>query len=51
MTNINLVCPNLQCKAALEVNESMRGQRVRCLKCGQMILVPARKSPPPDKRR
>jgi len=43
MANMTLVCPNLKCKAALEVDERLRGERVRCLKCGQVILVPQAK--------
>jgi len=42
MNKITLVCPNLKCKAVLEVTEKQRGTRIRCKKCGQIILVPAR---------
>lgn len=44
MANVTLVCPNLKCKAVLEVSEAMRGQKVRCNKCGQVIVVPAKPS-------
>ena len=39
---VTLVCPNLKCKAMLEVGDDKRGQKVSCTKCGQIILVPAR---------
>lgn len=42
MNNVTIVCPNLKCKAVLEVSPAMRGQRVRCKKCGQVIAVPAK---------
>jgi len=42
MATITLVCPNLKCKAVLEVSDAMRGRRVRCKKCGQIIAVPAK---------
>ena len=42
MANVTLVCPNLKCKAVLQVDESKRGSKVRCTKCGQVIVVPAR---------
>jgi predicted Zn finger-like uncharacterized protein len=46
MANVTLVCPNLKCKAVLEVSDKMRGQRVRCNKCGQVIVVPAKSAKP-----
>jgi predicted Zn finger-like uncharacterized protein len=49
MANLTLVCPNYKCKAALEVSEALRGQRVKCLRCGQVILVP--KGKPSDKEK
>ncbi len=39
---INLMCPNFKCRSLLQVEESKRGQQVRCTKCGQVILVPNR---------
>ena len=50
MTKVTLVCPNLQCKAALEVAETLRGQRIQCTRCGQIIQVPEKKRPV-DKRK
>ena len=41
---VTIVCPNLKCKAMLQVDEKMRGQKVRCTRCGQMIMVPAKSS-------
>ncbi len=46
MSKMTLVCPNLKCKTVLEVDEKMRGQRVRCNKCGQVIIVPKRHTKP-----
>jgi len=43
---VNLVCPNLKCKTMLAVADKMRGQQVRCNKCGQIILVPAKPASP-----
>jgi predicted Zn finger-like uncharacterized protein len=39
---VTIVCPNLKCKAMLQVADSLRGQQVRCKQCGQAILVPAK---------
>jgi len=44
MKNVTMVCPNLKCKAVLEVTQKQRGTRIRCKKCGQIILVPPRPS-------
>jgi predicted Zn finger-like uncharacterized protein len=43
---VNIVCPNLKCKTMLAVADAMRGQQVRCTKCGQVILVPHKAAPP-----
>jgi len=40
---ITLLCPNLQCRAALQVAEKMRGKKVRCAQCGTAFLVPNQK--------
>ena len=37
---ITFVCPNLKCKTMLQVDETQRGQKVRCKNCGQVIAVP-----------
>ncbi|MBN2582901.1 MAG: hypothetical protein JXL80_07505 [Planctomycetes bacterium] len=39
---ITFFCPNLKCKAMLQVDEKQRGQKVRCQKCGQVIVVPVK---------
>ncbi|NIA22353.1 MAG: hypothetical protein GWP05_10410 [Anaerolineaceae bacterium] len=41
---ITFFCPNLKCKALLEVDEEERGRKVRCKKCGQVIVVPRKSS-------
>lgn len=40
---ITLLCPNLQCRAVLQVAEKMRGRKVRCGQCGTAFLVPVQK--------
>ena len=41
---ITFVCPNLKCKAMLTVDDQKRGQKVRCKRCGQVIVVPKKSS-------
>jgi hypothetical protein len=41
---ITLICPNLLCRGILQVPENVRGQKVRCGKCGKDFIVPT-----PDK--
>ena len=41
---LTFFCANLKCKAVLEVDEGQRGRKVRCKKCGQMIMVPRKSS-------
>ena len=40
--SVTLMCPNLLCRKILMVSEEMRGQRVRCSYCGNVLLVPAK---------
>lgn len=37
---IMILCPNLRCRAVLQVPELTRGKKVRCGHCGQHFLVP-----------
>lgn len=46
MAQVTLVCPNFKCKAVIEVSDQMRGKRIRCRECGQIIAVPAKPSGP-----
>ena len=39
--SITLLCPNLRCRAILQVPEKCRGKRVRCGQCGIALAVPA----------
>lgn len=39
---VNVRCPNLLCRAILAVPVEMRGQRVRCGNCGEVLAVPNR---------
>ena len=39
---VTLYCPNLRCRATLEVPERARGRRVRCSRCGTNFLVPTK---------
>jgi len=41
--SVTLLCPNLKCRAVLQVPDSVRGQTVRCGHCGTLFAVPARK--------
>lgn len=45
MGDIMLACPNLKCTATLQVNDKMRGKKVRCKKCGQVVVVPSKPAP------
>lgn len=44
---LTLICPNLRCRSLLQVPESVRGQKVRCGKCGRNLLVPQPAKPAP----
>jgi hypothetical protein len=37
---LTIICPNLKCRGVLQVPESVRGQKVRCGKCGNNLIVP-----------
>jgi predicted Zn finger-like uncharacterized protein len=41
---VHLLCPNLKCRAVLQVSEKTRGKKVRCGQCGTTFLVPAKPS-------
>lgn len=43
---ITLICPNLLCRSLLQVPERVRGQKVRCGRCGKNFIVPS----PGDKK-
>lgn len=38
---LTIICPNLRCRTVLQVPENVRGQKVRCGKCGKNFIVPA----------
>ena len=38
--SVVLFCPNLKCRAVLQVSEKARGRKVRCGQCGTAFLVP-----------
>jgi LSD1 subclass zinc finger protein len=40
--SITLMCPNLLCRKILMVPNDLRGQRVRCSYCGNILLVPSK---------
>ncbi|MBN1513392.1 MAG: hypothetical protein JXB13_15350 [Phycisphaerae bacterium] len=42
---ITLLCPNLRCRAILQVPDACRGKRVRCGQCGITLSVPATGTP------
>jgi len=37
---ITLLCPNLTCRAVLQVPDKVRGKQIRCGKCGCCFVVP-----------
>lgn len=50
--SVTLLCPNLRCRAVLQVPESVRGKNVRCGHCATVFSVPGKgaetKRPNPD---
>jgi hypothetical protein len=43
---VTLLCPNLRCRAILQVPDACRGKRVRCGQCGITLSVPAHSHAP-----
>jgi hypothetical protein len=43
---VTLLCPNLKCRAVLQVAEKSRGKKVRCGQCGTAFLVPEKPEEP-----
>ena len=41
--SIAVLCPNLRCKAVLNVPETARGQVIRCGQCGTPLRIPSGK--------
>jgi hypothetical protein len=39
--SVTLLCPNLRCRAILQVPDACRGKKVRCGQCGIALAVPA----------
>ncbi len=37
-----IICPNLRCRALLQVPESVRGKKVRCGHCGTHFIIPSK---------
>lgn len=44
--SVTLMCPNLLCRKILMVPDEMRGKRVRCSYCGNVLLVPGKGAKP-----
>jgi hypothetical protein len=42
--SVTLICPNLKCKAVLQVPDTTRGKKVRCGHCGGTFVVPQKKT-------
>jgi hypothetical protein len=38
---VTLLCPNLRCRAILQVPDTCRGRKVRCGQCGITLTVPS----------
>ena len=47
---ITLICPNLLCRGILQVPDAVRGQKVRCGKCGKDFMVPSADRTKPAKK-
>lgn len=41
MATVNIMCPNFKCRSIMQIDEKKRGTKVRCAKCGQIVLVPS----------
>lgn len=41
---VTLLCPNLRCRAVLQVPDTVRGKTVRCGHCATVFAVPMAKS-------
>jgi hypothetical protein len=39
---VTLLCPNLRCRAILQVPDACRGKKVRCGQCGIALAVPTK---------
>lgn len=37
---LTIICPNLRCRSVLQVPDNVRGQKVRCGRCGKNFIVP-----------
>jgi len=44
--SVTMMCPNLLCRKILMVPDEMRGKRVRCSYCGNVLLVPSKGAKP-----
>lgn len=40
---VTIICPNLKCRAMLQVSEKARGKKVRCSQCGRPFMIPFKK--------
>jgi transposase-like protein len=47
---LTIICPNLGCRSVLQVGENMRGQKVRCARCGKNFRVPDTTTTPQPKQ-
>jgi hypothetical protein len=47
---VTLLCPNLRCRAILQVPDACRGRKVRCSNCGITLGVPAKAPGEPVKK-
>jgi len=46
-----LFCPNLKCRAVVQVSDKLRGKKVRCGQCGTAFMVPPKpQAPAPPKQ-
>jgi hypothetical protein len=43
---LTIICPNLRCRSVLQVSDQVRGQKVRCGRCGKNFIVPPASTAP-----
>lgn len=43
---VTLLCPNLRCRAVLQVPDNVRGKNVRCGHCSTVFTVPMKAAEP-----
>ena len=47
---VTIICPNLKCRAMLQVSDKSRGKKVRCSQCDTAFLIPPKQQVPADQQ-